>query len=251
MTYNGSSVYRELDKQTTDKLKAFSQQQGGTMFMNLQTALNILLHKYTGQEDIVIGSPIAGREHPDLDGQIGFYVNTLALRNQFSKEDTVTELYQKIKQNTLGAYSHQIYPFENLVQEIKPPRVIGRNPLFEVWLDYQVVSNGYKLNNLNGSSIFLENLHSFSRFDLLWSIEEEMGSLKITLSYKTAVLDFKSVNMIFNSFFKILEKFNEIKSEMLKSLNLADGDLKIINQNFYKEKQLQNISKLKNLLNEK
>ena len=250
MTYNGASVYRELDKQTTDSLKAFSQQQGGTLFMTLQTALNILLHKYTGQEDIVIGSPIAGREHPDLDGQIGFYVNTLALRNQFSKEDTVTELYQKIKQNTFGAYCHQIYPFENLVQEINPPRVIGKNPLFEVWLDYQVVSNGYKLNNLNGS-IFLENLHNFSRFDFLWSIEEEMGSLKITLSYKTAVLDFKSVSMIFNSFFKILEKFNEIKSEMLKSINLADGDLKIINQNFYKEKQLQNISKLKNLLNEK
>ena len=67
MTYNGASVYRELYKQTTDRLKAFSQQQGGTLFMTLQTALNILLHKYTGQEDIVIGSPIAGREHPDLE----------------------------------------------------------------------------------------------------------------------------------------------------------------------------------------
>ena len=219
--------------------------------MTLQTALKILLHKYTGQEDIVIGSPIAGREHPDLEGQIGFYVNTLALRNEFSKDDTVTALYQKIRQNTLGAYSHQIYPFENLVQEIKPPRVNGRNPLFEVWLDYQDISNGYKLNNLNVSSTFIGNLHSFSRFDLLWSIEEEMGSLKITLSYKTAVLDFKNVNMIFNSYFNILEKFNDIKSEMLKSLNLADGYLKILNQNFYKEKHLDNISKLKNLLNEK
>jgi hypothetical protein len=251
MTYNGASVYRELDKSTTEKLRAFSQEQGGTMFMTFQTALNILLHKYTGQEDIVIGSPIAGREHPDLEGQIGFYVNTLALRNQFTKDYTVTELYQKVKHNTLGAYNHQLYPFENLVQLINPPRINGRNPLFDVWLDYQVVSNGYKLNNLNSNITFLENLHSTSRFDLLWSIEEKMGCLKITLSYKTAVLDFKSVNMIFNLFYKILENFNEIKSEMLKSLHIADGDIKIINQNFHNEKQLRNISKLKNILNEK
>ena len=78
-----------------------------------------------------------------------------------------------------------------------------------------------------------------------------MRSLKFTLSYKTAVLDFKSANMIFNSFFKIVENFNGIKNEKLKSLNLADGDIKIINQNFHKEKQLRNISKLKNILNEK
>jgi NRPS condensation-like uncharacterized protein/aryl carrier-like protein len=108
MTYNGASIYRELDKQTTDHLKAFSQQQGGTLFMTLQTALNILLYKYTGQDDIVIGSPIAGREHPDLEGQIGFYLGALPIRTTFSKEDTITNLYQKIKQNTLGAYSHQV-----------------------------------------------------------------------------------------------------------------------------------------------
>jgi len=135
MTYNGASVYRELDKQTTDSLKAFSQDQGGTLFMTLQTALNILLHKYTGQEDIVIGSPIAGREHPDLEGQIGFYVNTLAIRNQFSKEDTVSELYQKIKQNTLGAFNHQVYPYDELVDGLNLTRDMSRNPLFyEFWL---------------------------------------------------------------------------------------------------------------------
>ena len=251
MTYNGSSLYRELDKETTDRLKSFSQSQGGTMFMTMQTALNILLHKYTGQEDIVIGSPIAGREHPDLEGQIGFYVNTLALRNQFSKEDTVTELYQKIKQNTLGAYGHQVYPFENLVKEIKAPRIIGRNPMFEVWLDYQVISNDYVFKNLNVSSNYHQDLSGVSRFDLLFSLEEEMGRLKITLSYKTVVFDLKNVNMIFNSFIKILEKFDEIKSDYLRTLYLKDNELKIINQNFHKEKYLGNISKLKNLINEK
>jgi hypothetical protein len=142
MTYNGASVYRELDKATTEKLKVFSQQQGGTMFMTLQTALNILLHKYTGQEDIVIGSPIAGREHPDLEGQIGFYVNTLALRNQFSKEDTVKSLYQKIKQNTLGAYSHQVYPYDEFVDALNLTRDMSRNPLFDVMLVYQSSEEG-------------------------------------------------------------------------------------------------------------
>jgi hypothetical protein len=118
MTYNGASLYRELDKATTEKLKGFSQQQGGTLFMTLQTALNILLHKYTGQEDIVIGSPIAGREHPDLEGQIGFYLGALPIRTQFSKEDRITTLYQKIKESTLGAYSHQVYPYDELVDAL-------------------------------------------------------------------------------------------------------------------------------------
>jgi hypothetical protein len=151
----------------------------------------------------------------------------------------------------LGAYGHQVYPFENLVKEIKAPRIIGRNPMFEVWLDYQVISNAYVFKNLNVSSNYHQDLSGVSRFDLLFSIEEEMGRLKITLSYKTVVFDLKNVNVIFNSFIKILEKFNEIKSDYLRTLYLKDNELKIINQNFHKEKYLGNISKLKNLINEK
>jgi non-ribosomal peptide synthetase component F len=123
-----------LDKATADRLRVFGQQQGGTLFMTLQLALNILLHKYTGQEDIVIGSPIAGRDHPDLEGQIGFYLGALPIRTRFSKEDTITTLYQKVKENTLGAYTHQVYPYDELVDALNLTRDMSRNPLFDVWL---------------------------------------------------------------------------------------------------------------------
>ena len=90
MTYHGSSIYRQLDKTSTDNLKKLGQQEGGTLFMTLLTCVNILLHKYTQQEEIVIGSPIVGREHPDLEDQIGFYINTLALRSRFTPYHTGT-----------------------------------------------------------------------------------------------------------------------------------------------------------------
>ena len=144
--------------------------------MTMQTALNILFHKYTGQEDIVIGSPIAGREHPDLEGQIGFYVNTLALRNQFSKEDTITELYQKIKQNTLGAYSHQVYPYDELVDTLQLTRDMSRNPLFDVMLVFQSSEEGGDELAFSQASILpyttRESDYEVAKFDLSFGFEE-------------------------------------------------------------------------------
>ena len=207
MTYNGASVYRELDKQTTDTLKAFSQQQGGTMFMTLQTALNILLYKYTGQEDIVIGSPIAGREHPDLEGQIGFYVNTLALRNQFSKEDTVTALYQKIKQNTLGAYTHQVYPYNELVDTLQLTRDMSRNPLFDVMLVLQNVSDSIENIEFEGAKIeeYLSDDKEFAKLDLSFYVVENNGILKIILNYNTDIFSSEFCNRLLNSFIQTFE----------------------------------------------
>ena len=209
MTYNGASIFRELDKQTTDSLKAFSQQQGGTMFMTLQTALNILLNKYTGQEDIVIGSPIAGREHPDLEGQFGFYVNTLALRNQFSKEDTVTELYQKIKQNTLGAYSHQVYPYDELVDTLELTRDMSRNPLFDVMLIYQSTEEGETELNFSQANILPylteESNYEVAKFDMSFGFEEHSEGLYYSLNYNSDIYSEEQVKRMLNHLEQLLE----------------------------------------------
>jgi non-ribosomal peptide synthetase component F len=209
MTYNGASVYRELDKQTTDNLKAFSQQQGGTMFMTLQTALNILLHKYTGQEDIVIGSPIAGREHSDLEGQIGFYVNTLALRNQFSKEDTVTELYQKIKQNILGAYNHQVYPYDELVDALQLTRDMSHNPLFDVMLAYQNSEEGETELSFSQASILPylteESNYEVAKFDMSFGFEDHREGMYYSLNYNTDIYIEEQVKRMLNHLEQLLE----------------------------------------------
>jgi amino acid adenylation domain-containing protein len=243
MTYNGASVYKELDKQTTDQLKAFSQDQGGTLFMTLQTALNILLHKYTGQEDIVIGSPIAGREHPDLEGQIGFYVNTLALRNQFSKEETVTELYQKIRQNTIGAYSHQVYPYDELVDALKLTRDMSRNPLFDVMLVFQSTEEGGDQLAFSKASIlpYTTSVSSYevAKFDLSFGFEEHSEGMYYSLNYNTDIYSEEQVTRMIGHLEQLLSTISihtqttinnydiltqEEKTYLLETLNATATD---------------------------
>jgi len=208
MTYNGSSIYKELDKKLTDQLKTFSQAQGGTLFMTLQTALNILLHKYTGQEDIVIGSPIAGREHPDLEGQIGFYLGALPIRTTFSKEDTVSELYKKVKQNTLGAYNHQVYPYDELVDALNLTRDFCRNPLFDVWLDYhsqEIESKGVSFKQIEQKDYYLSTEDHKTKFDLTILVEEkDDGSLGLIWEFNRDIyFEFQVKNMM-NHFITLL-----------------------------------------------
>ncbi|MFN4949985.1 MAG: condensation domain-containing protein, partial [Flavobacteriales bacterium] len=231
MTYNGASVYRELDKATTEKLKVFSQEQGGTLFMTLRTALNILLHKYTGQEDIVIGSPIAGREHPDLEGQIGFYVNTLALRNQFSKEDTIATLYQKIKENTLGAYSHQVYPYDELVDALKLTRDMSRNPLFDVMLAVQ--SREESETGLGFLHTEIRPYHTASegyevaKFDMSFGFEEHSEGMYYSLNYNTDIYSEQQVSRMIIHLEKLLNTISEQTQTSLTNYELLAQEEKI------------------------
>ena len=224
MTYNGASVYKQLDKTVTDQLKAFSQEQGGTLFMTLQTALNILLHKYTGQEDIVIGSPIAGREHSDLEGQIGFYLGALPIRTTFSKEDTVTELYQKIKQNTLGAYTHQVYPYAELVDALNLTRDTSRNPLFDVWLDYhsqEIESEGVSFHQIEQKYYFLSKETYQTKFDLTFVFSElNNGNLSIYSEYKKDIISETFFLNILNHFLHLLESIQVNKYSKIKYIDI-------------------------------
>jgi amino acid adenylation domain-containing protein len=192
--------------------------------MTLHTALNILLHKYTGQEDIVIGSPIAGREHPDLEGQIGFYINTLALRTQFSKEDTIESLYQKIKHNTLGAYSHQVYPYDELVDVLQLTRDMSRNPLFDVMLVLQSIEEG--ANNLDFSNATLqpytvnESGYEVAKFDLDFLFYESGHSIIFSTTYNVDVYSEKQINQLYNSLINVLNIFSLNTSIPIKEIQI-------------------------------
>jgi NRPS condensation-like uncharacterized protein len=130
-TYRGDRVTRMLAPVTQDALR-LGQQQGATLFMVLLAAVKALLYRYTSQQDIIVGSPLAGRERQELEEQIGFYVNTLALRTRLSAEDSFRKLLDKVKATTLEAYQHQIYPFDRLVEEMHLSRDASRSPLFDV-----------------------------------------------------------------------------------------------------------------------
>jgi amino acid adenylation domain-containing protein/non-ribosomal peptide synthase protein (TIGR01720 family) len=187
-TYSGAMVKRSLSAAATRGIKEAGSNQGATLFMNLLAAVNVLLFKYTGQQDIIIGSPIAGREHADLEDQIGFYVNTLALRAQFSKDDSYLALLEKIKQVTLDAYKHQSYPFDELIDRLELQRDLGRHPLFDVVMVLQNATekDAQWRSNLDGIHISdFGKDHNISKFDLTFGFEEIDGCLQLDLEFNT------------------------------------------------------------------
>ena len=133
-SYRGARQSIELSEELSQRLKALSRQEGSTLFMTLLASFLTLLHRYTGQDDIVVGSPIAGRNRPEIEGLIGFFVNTLVLRSSFSGKPTFKELLASVRQSTLEAYDHQELPFEKLVEDLNPERSLSHSPLFQAIL---------------------------------------------------------------------------------------------------------------------
>ena len=130
----------QLSDELTAALKNLSRQQSVTMFMTLFATFNILLSRISGQEDIVIGSTIAGRNHPETDGLIGFFINALPLRCDLSGDPSFATLLQRVRELCLDAYTNQDVPFDKIVEEIKPRREPGRNPIFDILFNVADIS---------------------------------------------------------------------------------------------------------------
>ena len=131
-TYRGFSRGLNLSARLSQAIKTLSQREGEMLFMTLLAVFQILLSRYSGQSDIAVGSPIAGRNRQETEGLIGFFVNTLVLRTDLSKNPTFRELLRQVRETTLGAYGHQDLPFERLVEDLQPQRNLNHNPLFQV-----------------------------------------------------------------------------------------------------------------------
>ena len=126
-----------LSKELSDGLKDLSRKEGATLFMTLLAAFQTLLYRYTGQEDIVVGSPIANRNRAEIEGLIGFFVNTLCYGGDLSGNPSFRELLGRVRKSALGAYDHQDLPFEKLVEELHPERNLSHSPLFQVMFALQ------------------------------------------------------------------------------------------------------------------
>ncbi|NQX43671.1 non-ribosomal peptide synthetase, partial [Pedobacter steynii] len=197
-TYNGGRTDLLIQQGLGAGIRSLSQAEGGTMFMGLLAALNILLYRYTGQEDIIVGSPIAGREHADLEEQIGIYINTLALRSRFKSTDDYRTVLRQVRQLTLDAYEHQVYPFDELVDALDLKRDMSRNPLFDVGLILQQSDPsaksaepqlaGLRVRSYNGA----ENV--ISKFDLCFSFNEAGDALYLGIEYNSDIYHPETVN---------------------------------------------------------
>ncbi|WP_392531410.1 amino acid adenylation domain-containing protein [Nostoc sp. C117] len=183
-SYQGAAQSLMLPQSLSTSLTELSRQEGVTLFMTLLAAFGTILHRYTGQEDILIGSPIAGRNRSEIEGLIGFFINTVVLRTDFSSNPSFRLLLSRVRQMALGAYAHQDTPFEKLVEELQPERDTSHNPLFQVWF-----------NMLNLRDIQLEipglaveqvpMLETASKFDLTLYVTEQNQGIKLDLVYNT------------------------------------------------------------------
>ncbi|MFN6513547.1 MAG: amino acid adenylation domain-containing protein [Nostoc sp. CreGUA01] len=202
-TFAGAKQYFTLSTTLTNALKQLSKQQDATLFMSLLAAFNILLYRYTHEEDILIGSPIANRNRAELEGMLGLFVNTLVLRNNLSGNPTFSELLHRIRQVTLDAYAHQDLPFEILVEELQPERDLSRNPLYEVMFVLQNTPtsvqevSGLTLRNLDFDS-------GTSQLDIFLSMFESQEGLTGCLEYNTDIFNDTTITQFINNFQTLL-----------------------------------------------
>ncbi len=203
-SFRGASVALKLSPLLSQSLVDLSQRQGVTLFMTTLAAFQTLLFRYTGQEDIVIGTPIAGRNREEIEGLIGFFVNTLALRTNVSGNPTFRELLERVKEIALRAYAHQDLPFEKLVEELNPERDVSHSPVFQVMFGMQNVPRDAPA--LNGLSITRVPLPSVTaKFDLTLFISETATGLNCWLEYNTDLFEEATVSRMLRHFEHLLE----------------------------------------------
>jgi amino acid adenylation domain-containing protein len=200
----GAGQTIQLSRSLTQALKTVGQQEGATLFMTLLTAFQILLHRWTGQEDIVVGSVVAGRRKVELEKLIGFFVNTLVFRGDLSGDPTFRELLVRTRSAAVSALAHQDLPFERLVEELRPDRSLSRNPLFQVMF---VLQNA-PMAPTNLSQVSVESLDidtGTAKFDLTLTMMEAPEGLRAGLEYNAELFEPATIARMLDGFQTLLE----------------------------------------------
>lgn len=206
-TSRGSNLHTFLGTAVSDDLRQLSQQQGASLFMTLLASLNLLFYKYTRQEDIVIGTPVAGREHLDLEGQIGLYVNTLAIRNCFEGGAPCINMLQQVRKQVLQAFEHQVYPFDRLVDELPLERDMSRSPLFDVMLVVHYPRNDAEheqgLQNVQVEGFERESV--VSKFDLQFTFGILEKDIYLNIDYNIDLFEPWRINAMLGHYKQLLK----------------------------------------------
>ncbi|MFL5696701.1 MAG: non-ribosomal peptide synthetase, partial [Ktedonobacteraceae bacterium] len=188
-----------------EQVRALSQREGVTLFMTLLAAFQVLLHRYSGQEDFVVGTPIANRTPIETEGLIGFFVNTLVLRTDLAEDPSFLQLLGRVREVCLGAYAHQELPFEKLVEVLQPERSLSHNPLFQVMFAFQNMALGRM--TLPGAIVEPLMVESpIAKFDLsLYLTESQEGELHGAIEYSTDLFEEQTIKRLTGHYQQILE----------------------------------------------
>jgi amino acid adenylation domain-containing protein/non-ribosomal peptide synthase protein (TIGR01720 family) len=206
--FQGDSMVFEADSRLTSKVKALSSKMGTTLYMTMLGACFIMLAKYSGQEDIVIGTVTAGRPRTDIEDIIGMFVNTLAMRNGPEGDKTVEEFLKEVRENALKAYEHQDYQFEELVEKLDVNRDPSRNPLFDVMFVLQN-EDTWRMEMPGTSFSPYRYKTDISKFDITLNAEERDGKIEINLEYSTRLFNRETMRRTAEHYLKILDEMAE------------------------------------------
>ena len=200
----GADIPFELSKRAGDALEQLGRREGATLFMTLLAAFQVLLHRHSGQDDIIVGAPVAGRDLVETEGLIGFFVNTVPVRGDLSGNPSFRQFLQQIRETALGVFAHQDIPFEKLVEELQPSRDLSRSPLFQVMFLFQNTPvQPYKLPGVTVTPMQVET--DTAKFDLgieLWQTEQ---GLRGRLQYCTDLFDEARMRRLLGHFATLLD----------------------------------------------
>jgi amino acid adenylation domain-containing protein len=215
--FDGAVHHFSIPGALADGLRRISRREGATLFMTLLAAFEALLCKWTGQRDLVVGTPVANRGQEELEGLIGFFVNTLALRADLSGDPTFTHLLGRVREKTLDAYANQDVPFERLVEELRPERSLSHNPVFQVMFILQnTPRERFTLRGLSASPATGEA--QVSIFDLTLLLEERADGLTGAVQYSTDIFEPTTVERMAGHYVRLLESVVEGPSRRLSAL---------------------------------
>lgn len=212
-TFSGHLLGTNITLETTEKLKKFVNEKGGNLFMGIMASWKAFLYTCTSQEDLIIGTPALGRDHPDLEGQIGPYINTIAVRNQLDPNESFLQFYNKVKKTISKSYAFQMYPYEKIVEDLKLDNDESRNPIFDIVLLLQreeQMLGEFQLSGDESETIleggigkkYVDTL--VAKYDLEIDFRELEGCLWFNINYNTDLYDRDTIVDLMVSYKKLL-----------------------------------------------
>lgn len=219
-SFEGRIYHFEIGKEETEGLRKIAQESGSTLFMVLLSVFNILLAKLSNEDDIVVGTVVAGREHVQLQQMIGMFVRTLALRNYPQADLSFLEFLEQVKQSSLAAFENQAFPYEELVDLLQIPRNTGRNPLFDVFFTYESIEHTAE-EMAQIDTQYVDNKHIVAKFDVSLTAVEAQENLFLNFEYAIELYKRETIERFAQYFKQIISSVFASPKTLLKEIDIV------------------------------
>ncbi|MCF7971293.1 MAG: amino acid adenylation domain-containing protein, partial [Methylococcaceae bacterium] len=226
-TFAGHTLHFVIAEHRLQAFNAVLNEHAASLFMGLMAVLKVLLLRYSGQQDLIVGTPVRGRMQQELEAQMGFYVNTLALRDVLDPQSSFIQVLEQVKLTATEAFDHQVYPFDQLVDELDLQRDMSRSPLFDVMLALQNIEPvQLSLDQLSVSQYDQENHWDISRFDLMFHFNETSEGLALALNYNTDLFTEERIQRLAEHYLQLLDSVVDAPQQAIKQLNFLSAQEK-------------------------